>query len=165
MKKEELKDFMEIALESSKEILLKEGKLFPTAFMFVEGELHIIGLSFRNPREKDMQITLLRKFVKEKNADAAFVAIESWYATSDKKDFNIIPSKHPNRKECIFITGESEEGDITMVQLFEREGGKDEGKIIFTEKHDIGGIGYTKFNFGIKGRKKQRQRIDKKELS
>lgn len=159
MKKEELKYIMDQTLEQAKNLLLRDGKLWPVAFVHVGNDIHIIGLTFRNTREKDMQIYFLKKFVKEKNADVIFVAVESWYVTSDKKDLTIVPSKHPNRKECIFLTGESEEGDFTTVQLFERKG----EEIIFTEKIGMDNVSYTKFNFGIKDRKKQI--IEKKELS
>jgi hypothetical protein len=80
-----------------------------------------------------------------------FIVIESWYVTSVKKDFSIIPSKDPMRKECIFVVGECKEGEVTIMQKFERNerknGEKDE--FIFGEKEYID-IGFSKFSFGIK---------------
>lgn len=155
MKKDELEHMMEDALEKAKSLLLRDGYLAPIAFLFSEKEVHIISLTFKNQEEKEEQVTLLRNMAKLKDADAIFLVIESWYVTSDKMDINIIPSKHPMRKECIFIVGECEEGNATIIQKFEKE--KD--KIIFGEKDNINIFG-SRFNFGIKDRK--RDNINKK---
>lgn len=58
------------------------------------------------------------------------------------------------RKECIFIVGECEEGDITIMQSFGRKRGEGNKEIIiFEDMHDIDTIS-SNFNFGIKKRKK-----------
>ncbi len=148
MKKDELEHMMEDALEKAKSLLLRDGYLAPIAFLFSEKEVHIISLTFKNQEEKEEQVMLLRNIAELKNAEAIFLVIESWYVTSDKMDINMMPSKHPMRKECIFLVGECEEGNATIMQQFERE--KD--KIIFGEKDNINIFG-SRFNFGIKDRK------------
>lgn len=156
MKKDELKDLMEDTLEKSKELLLRDGYVRPVAFIYYENEVDIIGLSFKSEEDKAKQIFALGKLAKMKKADAIYIVAESWYVTSDKKDLSIIPSKHPMRKECIFISGECEEGDVTITQKFERKEIKNEEKeeIIFGENDDIDTIGFSRFNFGIKKMKR-----------
>lgn len=163
MKKDVLKILMDDTLEKSKELLLRDGYVAPVAFIFYGDEMGIIPLTFKNDEYKERQIYALREMARVKKADAVFIVMESWYVTSDKKDLSIVPSKHPMRKECIFVVGECEEGDVTIIQKFERkeikgverkenrEKGRKEnrGEIVFGEKDDIG-IGFSKFNFGIK---------------
>lgn len=157
MKKERLKALMEDSLDHAKEILLKEGRLVPVAFLHYGNNVDIIGLLFEDSTERNMQFSLLRKSAKEKNAEAIFTIIESWYVTVDKKDMadkkhlQVERSKHPMRKECIFIYGECEEGGTTMVQIFDREG----EKIVFGEKVDLKETVSLKFDFGIKNKNKQ----------
>ena len=148
MKKEELKNLMADSLEQSKKLLLRDGKLMPVTFVWHGYNVDIIGLTFRDNDQKNRQLALLRRLVKEKNANAVFVIVESWYVTSNKIDLMIEPAKHPMRKECIFIIGECEEGDVTMMQIFDKK----DGKIIFGEKTDIDKINSLKFDFGIKNR-------------
>lgn len=155
MKKEDLKNLMEDTLETSKKLLLRDGYISPVAFMHHEDTMDIIGLTFKDEKEKEKQIYILGKLAKMKKADAIYILVESWYVTSDKKDFGVQPSKHSMRKECIFIYGECEEGKVTIMQKFERKeikGGEKEEKeeIIFGEKDDIYDIGFSRFNFGIK---------------
>lgn len=115
----------------------------------------IIALSFGNNSEKRRQLSILRDTVTKRNADAVFILAESWYVTTDHSHVDIEPSKDPKRKECIMMTGESENGNFTTIQLFEREGGNENGKIVFGEKIDVGETTSLTFSFGIKDRKKQ----------
>ena len=161
MKKGELKKLMEECLDQSKELLLRDGYLMPVAFVMHKDNFDTIGLSFRDNDEKNRQFTLLRKLVKEKNANTVFVIIESWYVASNKKDLTIEPANHPMRKECIMMIGECEEGNITIMQIFDRK----DGEIIFGEKIDMtemGEIDSLKLDFGIK---KKGQNKNLKELS
>lgn len=103
MKKEELIGFMEDTLEKAKELLLRDGKLVPVAFMYFENNIEVIGLLFRDNHEKNLQLSFLKKLVKEKKADAILILTEAWYVISDKKCILTEPSKHPMRRECIFI--------------------------------------------------------------
>jgi len=156
MKKEILKELMEQNLEFAKHLLLKDGKLFPVAFMICKNEMGVIPLSFRDANEKDMQVAILRKLAKEKSADAVFMITESWYlGTNNVEDLGGSLSEHPMRKECVFVMGECENGRITMVQTFEREN----DKIIFGEKIDIDDTAITRFNFGIKDKKRDTTKI------
>ena len=119
MKKDELKDLMEDTLEKSKELLSRDGYVSPVAFICYGDRVDIIALSFKNEEDKEKQIRVLGKLARMKKADAIYIVVESWYVTSDKKDLSIIPSKHPMRKECIFVSGECEEGDVLIIQKFE----------------------------------------------
>ena len=159
MKKEELKNLMEDSLEYAKKLLLRDGMLLPVAFIVSGDNIDIIGLTFRDNDEKDQELFFLRKLVREKNAYAVYVIIESWYVTSNKIDLTVEPSKHPMRKECIFLIGECEEGDVTILQIFDRK----DGEIIFGEKTYIDKINSLKFDFGIKERNKQNK--DLRDLS
>lgn len=171
MKKDELKVMMEDILGQSKSLLLRDGYLVPVAFMYSGNDLDIFGLKFRTQKEKDEQIMLLRHIVKMKKADAVIMVVESWYVTSDKKDLSIIPSKHPMRKECIFIIGECGEGNSTIMQKFERNTEKEKEKkertkkgikeeiIVFGEKDNTDtDIGFSKLSFGVKDREKDRDK-------
>lgn len=146
MKKDNLKDIMEHTLEKSKELLLRDGYVAPVGFICYGDNMDIIPLTFKNQEDKEIQISALGKMVRMRKADAVFIVIESWYVTSDKKDLSIIPSKHPTRKECIFIVGECEEGDVTIMQKFERD---EKDEFFFGKKEDID-IGFSIFKFGIK---------------
>lgn len=155
MKKEELKVRMEDILETAKMVLEKDGKLVPMAFMKHNDNVDVIPLSFRDNDEKNRQLSTLRDTVKKKNADAIFIVTESWYVTSDSCHLAIEPSKDPARKECILMMGECEDGNTAIMQMFDREDGKENGKIVFGEKIDMGETISLKFHFGIKDKKKQ----------
>jgi len=156
MKKEVLKELMEHNLEFARHLLLKDGKLLPVAFMICKNEMGVIPLSFRDVNEKNMQVAILRKLAKEKGADAVFMITESWYLGTNKvEDLGGSISNHPMRKECIFVTGECENGRITVIQTFEREN----DKIIFGEKIDMDDVNITRFDFGIKDKKYDTDKI------
>lgn len=149
---------MEDTLEKSKTLLVRDGKLIPVAFIHHENIIDVIGLSFRDIYEKNMQLLFLKRLTKKKHADAIFIVTESWFVTTDKKDLTIEPAKHPMRKECIFIYGECEEGNITLVQIFDHK----DGEIVFGEKIDTSEPISLKFDFGIK---KKKQDKDLRNLS
>ena len=164
MKKKELKVRMEDLLQTAKVILEKDGKIVPMAFVYHHNTVDIMAMLFRDRDEKNKQLSVLRDIVKKKNADAIFIVTESWFVTTDSSSpLNIEPSKDPRRKECIMMMGECEDGNDTIIQIFDREGGKENGKIIFREKIDWKESISWKFNFGIKDRKKQK--IDLKDLN
>jgi hypothetical protein len=150
MKKEELKDYMENILETAKEILVHNENLVPMAFMKYKDNVDIIALSFGDNDEKNRQLSVLKDRVKKKNADAVFVVTESWYVTSNSGYIVTEPSKDPSRKECVLLLGECENGNFSIMQLFDRK----DKKIVFGEKIDIGESISSKFDFGIKNRKK-----------
>lgn len=147
MKKEELKDMMEDILETAKIALEKDGKLRPMAFLEIGDNFGILPLSFGNKDEKNRQLSALRIIVRKENADAVFIVTESWYVTTEKERLTIEPSKDPKRKECIMILGECEEGNIATVQLFDREDGKENGKIVFGKKVGHGGNNFREIQF------------------
>ena len=150
MKKEELEELMISNLEYAKTLLARDGKLSPVAFLVYRDNIDIIGLSFRDDNEKIIQIKMLRKLVKEKDADAIFMITESWHVCTNKdEDLDIKPSENPMRKECIFIVGECENTRISMMQTFEREN----DKIVFGERIDMDGSETTRLNFGLKDKK------------
>jgi hypothetical protein len=155
MKKEELKMVTDDILETAKTLLIEYGRLAPMAFMVCGNNVEIKPLSFRDNDEKNRQLSLLMNDVKKSNADAIFVLAESWYITSDSSNIRIAPSEDQTRKECILIVGEGENGHFDIMQIFDRDGGKENGKIIFGERVDIGETISSKFNFGIKDRKRQ----------
>lgn len=159
MKKEELKDIMEDFLGTAKMALEKDGKLLPMAFLKNDDNIGIIPLSFRDNDEKNRQVSALRIIAKKENAEAVFIVTESWYVTTDNGHVEIEPAKDPKRKECVMMMGECEEGSIAIVQLFDREDGEENGKITFGEKIDMEDSISTRFNFGIKDRKKQDKRL------
>lgn len=154
MKKDQLKDLMELTLEQSKKLLLRDGYVAPVGFICYGDRIDVVGLIFKNQKDKEIQIRALGKMARTKKADAVFIVIESWYVTSVKKDFSIIPSEHPMRKECIVVVGEYEQGDVNIIQKFERNkrenGEKDE--FIFGEKEETD-TGFSRFSFGIKKHK------------
>ncbi len=154
MKKAVLKDFMEFDLEKAKFLLLKDKKLVPVAFLHTGNHIKVIGLSFKDNEEKNLQIYLLKKLVKEEHADAIIVLAESWYVITD--EISIEPSKHPMRKECISIFGECEEGNINITQIFENK----DGEITFGKRIDFE---EQILNFGIK--KVRKQRADLRNLN
>jgi hypothetical protein len=155
MKKEILKLIMEDVLQTAKEILVKEGKVLPIALVIRDGNIDRIPLSFRDENEKISQISMLKDFVKNKNADIAIVVTESWYVETDSGHLTMSPSKDPRKKECIMIIGECEECGVALIQLFGKEEDKENGKIVFGKKIDDLGNFSSKFNFGIKDRKKK----------
>lgn len=157
MRKDKLKDFIEHLLGKAKSLLLTSGKLVPVAFLHYNDNIDIIGLSFRDNEEREIQFSFLKKLVEDKNAEAIFTVIESWYVITEKEKLNIEPSKHPLKKECILLYGESEDSRFTIVQLFEKK----YGEIIFGEKiSDFSDdIVSMKFNFGIYRKRKQNKNL------
>lgn len=144
--RDELRAAMEENLEKAKTLLLRDGYVAPIGFIFIGKQIGICPFRFRNEKEKARQLSTFKMFAKINKADAVFVIIESWYVISDKKDESIIPSKSPNRKECIFVIGECKEGVISISQKF----GRKKGKIIFEEKEEMKGTESVIFSFGIK---------------
>ena len=142
----ELRILMEENLEKSKALLLRDGYIAPMGFIFIGKQIGICPLRFKDEKEKVRQLSAFKMFAKIKKADAVFVIIESWYVTTDKIEKSIIPSKHPDRKECIFVIGECKEGVITISQKF----GRKKKKIIFEDKMEMKGMESIIFNFGIK---------------
>lgn len=155
MKMAELKNLMEATLEKSKSLLLRDGKLVPVAFIKCANDILVTPLSFEDNDKKNQQLRILRGEVKKKNADAAFLVTESWYITSNSMHISIEPSKHPMRKECIMMIGECEDGNISMMQIFEHNN----EKIIFGEKIDMNDPISTKFEFGIRHRHAQNENL------
>lgn len=151
MNKQKLENEMKMALEKAKSLLLKDGRLVPVAFIHSKDGIDIFGLIFKDQKEKEAQMSFLKKIVREKNADAIFLIMESWYVTYERKDLDknlITPSKNPMRKECIFVFGECGEGNKGIMQEFERE--KENGeKIVFGKKVDLN-RNICCFDFGIK---------------
>lgn len=165
MKKEELEHIMEEILENAKSLLSKDGYLAPVAFLCIGNEIRVIPLSFKNREEKERQVVLLTNVARMENADALIMVAESWYVTSDKPSLEIEPSRHPMRKECVFVIGEYEEGNITISQKFEREEDKEGDRIIFGDIDNMNTFGISKFNFGIKNRKKYDNSILKPNIN
>lgn len=151
MNKDELIENMEHFIEKAKFLLERDGYLVPVAFLFSGDNIGVIGLNFKDQREKQMTMLALKKKADENDADAIIVVVESWYISSpgDKKIVKVKDlGSHPDRKECIFVFGECEYGIATLMQKFEKY--KDE--IIFKEKIDISSS-YSTFDFGIRNRK------------
>lgn len=115
----------------------KEKSLMPVVFVhhrrFVEGNMlsdieHtivVIGQGFNDADEKRSVMKKIgAKFFDEKLFPVAiFMASEAWMSMinlkdRDKKDFDIsklpLPSKDPNRKECIMIAGKTTSGDCNI---------------------------------------------------
>lgn len=131
MKKDELEHIMEGILDDAKSLISKDGYIAPVAFMCVGKVMHIVKLNFKDKEEKEKQISILTTMARIQKADALIMVVESWYVASDRPNLEIEPSKHPMRKECIFIVGECNEGKVTIAQKFEREKGENRDRIIF----------------------------------
>lgn len=152
MLKSELKAIMKENLEKAKFLLLRDGYVAPVAFICSGYQIGILPLNFKDQKEKEIQIFILKKIVEESKAEAVIMITESWVVSTNKDDMTkiikepIIPSKHPKREECIFVTGECEEGVITIMQKFKKKG----KKIIFGKDEEMQDPKYNKFNFGIR---------------
>lgn len=151
-------------LNTAKAILSSSGELIPTAFIYSKSGIDIIGLMYEDNEERHGHFSLMRKLIEEKEADSAFIISESWLVESNITNIDVCPSEHPMRKECIFAYGECEEGYVTIVQIFEREG----DKIIFKEKVDTDNYKSDKFvskNFQFGIYKKEEQDINLSHLN
>lgn len=153
MQKAKLKELMEENLMKAKELLLKDGYVAPMGFIFSPTGIGICPLRFRDNKEKILQLLGLKGVAQAKKADAIFIIIESWYVKrkieniQEAEEENIIPSRQPDREECIIVMGECKEGNIGILQRFKREG----KKIIFEEKVEMEEMISPLFtNFGIK---------------
>ncbi len=170
MKIEKFKLFVEAIFEQSKRLLVKDGYVVPVAFVKCGDNINIIELKFEDGASKDKQLRILKEIVKDKNADSIVIVVESWLVISKNLDIGVEPSKHPMREECILITGECEDGNVSAAQLFHRDrDNKDNDKIVFGEKIDLDKDLFSKFDFGIykenKKYNKDRQNIDLRDLS
>ncbi len=168
MKIEKLKLFMEGILEQSKRLLVRDGYLVPVAFVICGNNVNIVELKFEDDHMKNKQLSVLKEIAKDKNADSIVIAAESWLVVSDNSNIDIEPSKHPMRKECIMVTGECKDGNVSTSQLFHRDVDIDTDKdtIVFEEKMDYEKNLSKKFTFGInKKDNKGGQDIDLRNLS
>ncbi len=168
MKIEKFKLFVEAIFEQSKRLLVKDGYVVPVAFVKCGDNINIIELKFEDDANK--QLRILKEIVKDKNADSIVIVVESWLVISGDINIGARPSKHPMRKECILITGECEDGNVSAAQLFHRDkDNKDNDKIVFGEKIDLDKDLFSKFDFGIykenKKDNKDKQNIDLRDLS
>lgn len=168
MKIEKFKLFVEAIFEQSKRLLVKDGYVAPVAFVKCGNNINIIELKFEDDATKNKQLRILKEIVKDKNADSIVIVVESWLVIAGDINIGVSPSKHPMRKECILITGECEDGNVSAAQLFHRDR-DNKDKIVFGEKMDLDKGLFSKLDFGIckenKKYNKDKQNIDLRDLS
>ncbi len=101
----------------AKEVLLESGECHPTVFVEVEGDaspyiLPFITFPFRTTEERERGLFAaarhfarkVRKQIKGKKIIHLAFACEGWGAQVQKTDEWVRPSRHPARKEVLFIT-------------------------------------------------------------
>lgn len=122
-------EFVEPILTGAKENLREHGRLLPSLFLHLEsGERKTFTLRLPGtPEEKQAYFTALGlsfRLAGQGIREALFVS-EAWYVEVKEQGtaFDVVPSKHPERKEVISIAGRNaQKTRLTyLVQPFSRD--------------------------------------------
>lgn len=127
-----LRELVEFASETSVEVFARDGQHHPVwMIVFDDGEMHVMPTPFNNAREKRTWASALRSAFKEFRVKRFVFICEMWAyslpADTKEIDLNTVTpaSEHPDRQECILISGEDVNGEAMMVmRRIIREPGK-----------------------------------------
>lgn len=134
----QLRDLFNKIEPKVREDFKKDGEI-GTPIWFLENnnnDLILVATPFENNHTKDMAVLAVKEVIKEHNVVRYLFITETWFVSENIKDKpktpwkqpleTIIPSKHPDRKEAVVVTGEDREtGENLMILLeIDRSGDK-----------------------------------------
>lgn len=96
-----MNDLVDIELieRKAKEIVEKGKEHVPMVFLESEGEIDIKVIPFKNDKEKEIILNILRDYVQKKNIKRYWVVMESWLGNNPE----IRPRRDINRREALTI--------------------------------------------------------------
>lgn len=115
------KQFIARMKSRAKMIMEKDGSHITLAILTNEEGQYLVPLKFKDDREKEIMLILLRREIKEKKIDNYLIINEAWYSHNQM----IRPSQDPDRKEMIVLVFFKR--DMTFYSLsmpFTRDGKK-----------------------------------------
>jgi hypothetical protein len=101
-------------------ILTVQKKIVPTAFFGdMEGTIFKIEM-FDIPEDKSKAVMHIAKLARQCEAESVFLVMEAFYLVREKDDGDDypLPSKHPDRKECVSLMGKNKKGVIVSGMVF-----------------------------------------------
>lgn len=110
-------------LDIARSNLVKDGYLQPCGLIYSKkGLTHVFPFRFGTYEEKQSTQLGFRKSLKEFNASAAVVILESWFrmAKDGSLDLTRPASEIPEKEEVIVVEGSSPIARIMIIQAFER---------------------------------------------
>ena len=130
MNKIQLNEYLKIA----KELIVKDGKLMPVAFLKVKGEESPVIAGLEIPEDQRTRQFMFFKLgakvrLDRKEIDEITFLSEVWYSNPSKDKFDenkfIMPSQDPEKKEAIMILSADIKGKYNFsIQPFKKEGEK-----------------------------------------
>ena len=127
----------------AKTTLEERGIVSPMFVLHGKEEVIPILAQLGDEESKEKVSKLVRTMIKSHEIEFYTFISESWYYKANKLEGALPPSKHPDRKECLVISGFRKDGEQKMIMLpFERK----EKKIIFEERVETDNA-ESRFNF------------------
>lgn len=128
----ELNQIKEKMLSTAKAIFKRDKMLAAVAMIFnQDGEPVFIPLPFRDDREKEALLGIVKEKSKELNASAVCIVTEAWMAAMKEEDYKnylerrkkegIKISDLTERKECVVVTFETQFGQEIITYTIDRQ--------------------------------------------
>jgi hypothetical protein len=125
-----LRQLIDFASENSKKVFERYGHHQPMWLIALDNEIHVMPTPFDGPRQKELVAHAMREAFKEFRVKRFVFIIEAW-TYSVRADTVVdaskltAPSKHPERQECIMISGEDVNGEaVSVMRMIVRDPGK-----------------------------------------
>jgi hypothetical protein len=127
-----LRQLIDFASENSQKVFEQYGCQQPMWLIALGNEIHVMPtpFAFDGPRQKEAVAYVMREAFKEFRVKRFVFIMEAWtYSVQATKAVDIsklvAPSSHPERQECIMISGEDVNGEaISVMRMIIREPGK-----------------------------------------
>lgn len=126
----ELMDFLKETSETFAAEMQPYGDWDPMLFVVHEKELALVGFEMppNGDQREEMFMTVLPNLVHSKlpNPDAVVMLVSAWYVQKEDlkgegwKEGDILPSEHPDRKECLLLQGISKDNEISYMARINR---------------------------------------------
>ena len=111
-------------LATARENLIRDGRLQPCGLVFTSaGMTHVFPVEFRDIQEKRVIQGAFRYLLRQVQAEAAVMVMESWVKMADEDvplDLSRPVSGMPGRGEAIVIEARSAHGRVMIIQVFRK---------------------------------------------
>jgi len=116
-----LKEQMIALLPIARENLERDSTLKPCAIAFVDCEMSIKELLWKNLRQRRRVQKEVRRWMERRNADSGIIIAESWIKLGPNQNPTKSLADDPESHECILITGASATENLILLQTFEKK--------------------------------------------
>lgn len=137
-----LREIADTSLEKAKSLVSQGEELMPVFVFGSDEAMHVAGMPHYS-NNRGMAIAMMKVLLEADNATQYVFIMEAWFGVFDakedprKKDPDYLPSKDPQRKECVCVVGRSRDGEsVFLLVEIKREG----QKISFGEMASPSGI-------------------------